>query len=228
MGGATSGRGGGGGRRRSASRRPGDANGRGGDGLPAGVLLTPGAGASADHSSLLAVEASLSEIGVPVRRMDFPYRLAGRRAPDRPAVLVAAVVAGTEAFAGELGVATSSLALGGRSMGGRMCSMAVADGLPAAALLLVSYPLHPPGHPEKPRTDHFPRLRVPCLFVSGTRDAFGSPAELEAATAAIPGPVTHCWVEGGDHGLRRRDQEVAEVVTGFLTGRSKAHTFPSA
>lgn len=191
-------------------------------GLPAGVLLTPGAGASADHPSLLAIEASLAEVGVPVRRMDFPYRQAGRRAPDRPAVLVAAVVAGAEAFAAELGVATGSLALGGRSMGGRMCSMAVADGLPAAALLLVSYPLHPPGHPERPRTEHFPRLRVPCLFVSGTRDAFGSPAELEAATAAIPGPVAHHWVEGGDHGLRRRDQEVAELVAGFLLKKASS------
>ena len=99
-----------------------------------------------------------------------------------------------------------------------MCSMAVADGLPALGLALVSYPLHPPGRPEKPRTDHFPQLSVPCLFVSGTRDAFGSVAELEAATAAIPGPVTHVWIDGGDHGLRGRDQQVAEVVRDWVLG----------
>ena len=99
--------------------------------------------------------------------------------------------------------------LGGRSMGGRMCSMAVAEGLPARGLVLISYPLHPPGRPDRLRVEHFPALRVPCLFVSGTRDAFGSPDELEAATAAIPGPVTHHWIEGKDHGLRGVDAEVA-------------------
>ena len=89
--------------------------------------------------------------------------------------------------------------------------MAVAEGLPAAVLVLVSYPLHPPGRPDRLRTDHLGALSVPCLFVSGTRDAFGTPEELEAASAAIPGPVTHEWIEGGDHGLRR-DAPVAEIV----------------
>ena len=148
--------------------------------------------------------------------MDFPYRLAGRRAPDRPPVLLAAVVDAATQLAESAGVAPDRLALGGRSMGGRICSMAVADGLPAAALVLVSYPLHPPGRPDRLRTDHFGALRVPCLFVSGTRDAFGSPAELEAATAAIAGPVTHVWIDGGDHGLRRKDDDVAEAVRRWL------------
>ena len=102
-------------------------------------------------------------------------------------------------------------------MGGRICSMAVAQGLPAAALVLVSYPLHPPGRPD-PRTEHFPDLEVPCLFVSGTRDAFGSPQELEDASATIPGPVTHAWVEGAGHGLRGADTEVAEVVGAWVHG----------
>jgi hypothetical protein len=97
-----------------------------------------------------------------------------------------------------------------------MCSMAVAEGLPAAGLVLVSYPLHPPGRPDQLRTEHFGHLRVPCLFVSGTRDAFATRAELELAVGAIPGPVTVHWLEGGDHGLRRRDGEVAEVVSGWL------------
>jgi predicted alpha/beta-hydrolase family hydrolase len=101
-------------------------------------------------------------------------------------------------------------------MGGRMCSMAVADGLPAAGLVLISYPLHPPGRPEKARTEHLPAIEVPCLFVSGTRDAFGSPAELEAATAAIARPVTHVWIDGGDHSLRRKDAAVADAVRSWL------------
>jgi uncharacterized protein len=183
---------------------------------PAGLLLAPGAGAGSDQSSLIAIDDAVSATGVRVARMDFPYRLAGRRAPDRPPVLLAAVVDAATQLAQSAGVAPDRLALGGRSMGGRICSMAVADGLPAAALVLVSYPLHPPGRPDRLRTDHFGALGVPCLFVSGTRDAFGSPAELEAATAAIAGPVTHVWVDGGDHGLRRQDDEVAEAVRRWL------------
>lgn len=183
---------------------------------PAGLLLAPGAGADRNAPALLAVEAALDP--VPVVRMDFPYRKAGRRAPDRAPVLVRAVVEEAEAMAASLGVTTGDLVLGGRSMGGRMCSMAVAEGLPAAGLVLVAYPLHPPGRPERARTDHLPALHVPCLFVSGTRDAFGTPAELEAATAAIPGRVTHVWVDGRGHDLRRSDAEVAAAVAAWLVG----------
>jgi hypothetical protein len=95
--------------------------------------------------------------------------------------------------------------------------MAVAEGLPAAALVLISYPLHPPGKPERLRTEHFPSLALPCLFVSGTKDAFGTRQELEAATASIPGPVTHEWVEGGSHGLRNADARVAAVVRRWIS-----------
>jgi predicted alpha/beta-hydrolase family hydrolase len=101
-------------------------------------------------------------------------------------------------------------------MGGRMCSMAVAEGLPAAGLVLISYPLHPPGKPEKLRTEHLPLIEVPCLFLSGDRDPFGTPAELEAATAAIPGPVTHHWIPGGRHDLARSDDEICDVVARWV------------
>jgi len=180
--------------------------------VPAGLVLTPGAGAGSDQPSLVAIEEALAPAGVRVDRIDFPYRLAGKKAPDRSPVLLATVIEAADALAADLGVDGTRIAVGGRSMGGRMCSMAVADGLAAAALVLVSYPLHPPGKPERLRTEHFPSITVPCLFVSGTRDSFGTPAELESATAAIPGPVTHVWLEGGDHGLRRKDAEVADHV----------------
>lgn len=183
---------------------------------PAGLLLAPGAGAGSDQPALVAIDEAVTAAGVVVARMDFPYRLAGRRAPDRPPVLLAAVVEAATALAEAAGTTTARLALGGRSMGGRMCSMAVADGLPAAALVLVSYPLHPPGKPERLRTDHFGALDLPCLFVSGTRDTFGTPDELETATAAIPGAVTHVWIDGGDHGLRGKDRQVTDAVTGWL------------
>jgi predicted alpha/beta-hydrolase family hydrolase len=175
-----------------------------------GLLLTPGAGADRNQSALVAVDDAATALGMTVVRMDFPYRIAGRRAPDREPVLLEAVRAGAAGF-------TGPLVLGGRSMGGRICSMAVADGLPAVGLVLISYPLHPPGKPTVLRTGHFARLTVPCLFLSGTRDAFGTPAELEAATAAIPGSVTHEWLEGKDHSLRGCDAQVAENVAAWLT-----------
>jgi len=182
------------------------------------VLLTPGAGSGRDHPSLVAIEEALAPAGVPVARLDFPYRKAGRRAPDRLPVLVAAVRDGASELTARAGVAPGSVVVGGRSLGGRVCSVAVAEGLAARAVVLVSYPLHPPGRPERLRVEHFPALGVPCLFVSGTRDAFARPQELEEAVAAIPGPVTHVWMEGGDHGLRGRDAEVAEAVGEWVLG----------
>jgi predicted alpha/beta-hydrolase family hydrolase len=153
---------------------------------------------------------------LPVVRMDFPYRKAGRKAPDKAPVLVRSVVEEAEALARSLGVGTEALVLGGRSMGGRMCSMAVAEGLPAAGLVLLAYPLHPPGRPEKLRTEHLPDVRVPCLFVSGTRDPFGSPDELAAALEQVGGPVTVHLVEGGGHDLKRADAAVAAVVADWV------------
>jgi predicted alpha/beta-hydrolase family hydrolase len=184
---------------------------------PLGLLLAPGAGADRTQASLVAIDEAVSARGAEVVRMDFPYRRAGRRAPDRAPVLVASVVAEAADLAGR----SDPVVLGGRSMGGRMCSMAVAEGQPAAGLVLISYPLHPPGRPEKRRDAHFPQLALPCLFLSGTRDAFASPDELTEAVAAIPGPVTLEWSAGGDHGLRGRDVEVAGIVADWLAG-----TFP--
>ncbi len=187
----------------------------------AGLLLAPGASAGRDQPALVAIDDAVSATGIVVERMDFPYRLEGRRAPDRPAVLVESVVRNAGDLADRIGARQNRIALGGRSMGGRMASVAVAEGLPAAGLVLVSYPLHPPGRPEKSRTEHLGAIAVPCLFVSGTRDAFGTREELESATLAIRGPVTHVWIEGGDHGLRRRDAEVASIVASWLRGPSK-------
>jgi predicted alpha/beta-hydrolase family hydrolase len=191
----------------------------------AGLLLTPGASATREQPSLVALDEAVTALGVRVERMDFPYTQAGRRAPDRPPVLLQAVEDGAARLT-DAGV--DDLYLGGRSMGGRMCSMAVAEGrIPAArGLVLVSYPLHPPGKPENLRTAHFPDLHVPCLFVSGTKDTFGRPEELEEATRAIPGEVTHVWIEGGDHGLRRKDAAVVEAVTAWLAPRVGASAAP--
>jgi uncharacterized protein len=199
------------------------------------LLLAPSAGAGRDQSGLVAIDRAVSPLGLRVERIDFPYRLAGRRFPDPAPVLIETVSSAARSLAvraragdsdgagnaapGSVDTSgvpdTSSVVLGGRSMGGRMCSMAVAEGLPAAGLVLVSYPLHPPGRPDKLRTEHLGRLEVPCIFVSGTRDAFGSRSELEDATAVIAGPVTHAWVEG-DHGLKGRDALVASLVAEWI------------
>jgi predicted alpha/beta-hydrolase family hydrolase len=189
----------------------------GGSGPVAGLLLTPGAGAGRDQPALVAVDEAVTERGVPVERIEFPGRTAGSRRPDPPNVCIATVRSAASDLAGRLAVPTSAIAVGGRSMGGRMCSMAAAGGLEVAALVLLSYPLHPAKSPEKLRVAHFPSLDMPCLFVSGRRDALGAPEEIERETAAIPGPVTLVFLDG-DHSLRRRDGEVAEIVADWLTG----------
>jgi hypothetical protein len=180
-----------------------------------GLLLTHGAGGHRDQPALVAIADALAPL--PVRRMNFPYRdLGPKRPPDRAPKLIAAIEEQAVSFCAEHHIRASRLALGGRSMGGRMCSMAVAEGLPAAALVLIAYPLHPPGKPEKLRVEHLPALTVPCLFVSGTRDPFATPDELEAATAVIGGPVTHHWVNGKGHDLKGADESVALVIRDWL------------
>jgi predicted alpha/beta-hydrolase family hydrolase len=175
---------------------------------PKGLFLTPGAGSSADHPSLRAIEAALAG-DLAVVRHDFPYRREGRKAPDRAPKAIADILEH---------VPGPGWVLGGRSFGGRMCSMAVAEGYAAAGLVLICYPLHPPGKPEQLRTEHLPKLTVPCLFISGTKDAFGAPAELEAATAVIPGAVTHVWVDGKGHDLRGAESFLAETVSTWVRG----------
>ena len=172
---------------------------------PAALLLAPGASADRNHPSLLAIEAAVEPM--PVARIDLP---------NRPPAAIQRVRDEAETLLASHGKKPKSLALGGRSYGGRMCSMAVAEGLPASALVLISYPLHPPGKPEALRVDHFPSLDVPCLFVSGTKDPFGTPAELERHTKEIAGPVTHLWIEGGGHGFKNRDEQVAADVAAWL------------
>jgi predicted alpha/beta-hydrolase family hydrolase len=178
------------------------------------LLLFPGAGSSSEHTSLVAIERAVA----PMRcvRADFPYRKAGRRAPDRAPVLLQAVVDEAEAMG------PGPLYLGGRSMGGRMCSMAVAagsigGGIVPAGLILISYPLHPPGKPDRLRVEHLADLDVPCLFVHGTKDPFATPDELQRWTATIPGPVTHVFVDGKGHDLKGADALVASTVAEWLT-----------
>lgn len=161
---------------------------------PAGLLLLPGAGADRDSRTLVALERALAPF--PVRRVDFPGRAAGRRGPERAPVAIAHVRAEADRFAADLGVDPAAVVLGGRSFGARMSSMAVAEGQSAAGLVLLSYPLHPPGRPDRLRVEHLPALHVPVLAVSGRSDPFGTPEELAEHLATVPGPLTTVLVPG--------------------------------
>ena len=178
------------------------------------LLLFPGAGGGCDHHTLQAIEEGLAP--TPVVRRDFPYRKEGRRAPDRAPKLIGAIRDEVDALVDAGTTESGGLVLGGRSMGGRMCSMAVAEGLPAAGLVLLSYPLHPPGKPERLRTDHFGAIDVPCLFVSGTRDPFGTPDELEAHVEAIPGPVSIVWLDGQRHDPKGCEDTIVDAIRDWL------------
>jgi predicted alpha/beta-hydrolase family hydrolase len=169
------------------------------------VLLAHGAGADMNSAALRVAADALAEAKIPTLRFNFPYKQAGRSAPDRPPVLDAAVREAAAELARLARVPMDRLVLGGRSMGGRICSLVAGDPLdpvPALGLALLSYPLHPPGKPETLRVEHFKRLTMPVLFASGTRDAFGTPAELKRHAKKIKGPVMFYWVETGDHSVR--------------------------
>lgn len=171
---------------------------------PAGLIITPGASADRDHAALVAIADGIPELAV-VR-----LTLGTNRVPTA----VRKIVEAGEELTAELGVEPDQIAYGGRSFGGRACSCAVAEGLPAAALVLLSYPLHPPGKPDNLRTDHFADITVPTLFVSGTRDPFGSPAEFEEHVPDIPASTTVEWVNGNHS--PKDNEGIVDIVRSFL------------
>ena len=182
------------------------------------VLLAHGAGADRNAPVLVAVAETLADVGVPSLRFDYPYRTKGRKAPDRAAVLDDATRAAAAELARRARLPPERLVLGGRSMGGRYCSLVVGDEhdpVPALGLLLLGYPLHAAGKRDRPRAEHFPRLGVPCLFVSGTRDAMAGSDDLARAAKRIPAAVSFHWLDGADHGyrpLRSTGRTAADVV----------------
>ena len=187
------------------------------DGKPRATLVFGhGAGGDMTHPTLAAIAEGLAVDGVEVVRFNFPYREAGRKAPDRQDRLEACYWA----VAKEVAEGTDKLYLGGGSMGGRIATHIVADGFPAAGLVLQSYPLHPPGKPERIRDEHLTRIGVPMLYVWGTRDNFATADLMRATTAKLP-TATLYPIEGADHGLKVRgrtmDEVHAEVVRTIAT-----------
>jgi uncharacterized protein len=165
------------------------------------LLLTHGAGSNAQAPLLIALAETFSAAGFTVLRCDLPYRQSRSFGPPGPGD-AARDRAGLKNALAVMSKFSSRLFLGGHSYGGRQSSMLAAEdpGL-VAALLLLSYPLHPPRKPEQQRTQHLPDLRTPALFVSGTRDPFGSIAELTQALKMIPAKTKLLAIEGAGHDL---------------------------
>jgi predicted alpha/beta-hydrolase family hydrolase len=195
------------------------------------VVVAHGAGAGMEHPFLTGFTAALNGLGVATLRFNFPYREAGRKFPDRPPVAIAAWRVALAAAADQAAAHgdTGPLWAAGKSFGGRMASMAVADGMEAAGLVYLGYPLHPPGKPEKLRDEHLYGLTTPMLFLQGSRDTFATPELLADVVSRIGSSAVLTWVEGGDHsfavaGLKRPAAEVgaslALPVAAFVLGKS--------
>jgi len=180
------------------------------------LVITHGASGNSNAALLVALAEAFAQTGISVLRCDLPYRQRKPNGPPSPANasldqqgLRRAVAVMRQLFPGRA-------FLGGSSYGGRQASM-LAGSQPSLAdgLLLLSYPLHPPGKPVRLRTEHFPALRAPTLFVSGTRDAFGTIDELQTAIKLIPARTNLVAVDGAAHGLsdKKKQDGIVKLVT---------------
>ncbi|MCR2818491.1 dienelactone hydrolase family protein [Microbacterium sp. zg.Y1090] len=193
----------------------------------AAMAVAHGAGAGYRHPFLVGFTRGMVAAGVATLRFNFPYVEAGRRMPGPPAAAVVTWQA-AEATLRELHPDLPLWAVG-KSYGGRMASLAAADGMIApTGLVYLGYPLHPPGRPDKPRVDHLPRVTPPQLFVEGTNDPFVDPHEqLQQAVATCRDASVH-WIEGGNHsfevkGRRRPADEIGEQLAADVAGWMRTH-----
>jgi predicted alpha/beta-hydrolase family hydrolase len=179
------------------------------------LVLAHGAGAGQKHPFMVASAKGLAARRISVVTFDFPYMRQKRHVPDKAPVLEAAfrdVIDATREWSG-----TTQVFIGGKSMGGRMATHLGAQGLEGLlGIVALGYPLHPPGRPDKPRTEHLPSIRVPVLIVQGERDTFGTPDELKPVIATMKAKVTLQVVAGGDHSLTVRGKKKDEAFQGVL------------
>jgi predicted alpha/beta-hydrolase family hydrolase len=175
-------------------------------GAEVSLILGHGAGAGQNSAFMVKFAAELASRGIETITFNFAYTEAGRRVPDRNDRLEAAWRRVIAAYRnGEFGAQTRRLAIGGKSMGGRIASqVAAVDGEGIAGLVFLGYPLHPPGRPDKLRSAHLPQIRVPMLFVQGSRDTFGTPQELTPILNTLHAPAELCVLEDGDHSFKVR------------------------
>jgi uncharacterized protein len=202
---------------RGLLHRPAHANG-------SALVLTHGAGGNCNAPLLVALADAFAEAGYLVLRCDLPYRQHRPYGPPGPGDAKRDRAGLKNALAVLRKMVTDRVFIGGQSYGGRQASMLCAEETSsaplAAGLLLLSYPLHPPGKPEQLRTQHFSHLHTPTLFVEGTRDPFGSIAEIEQAIKQIPGKTKLLPVEGAGHdlgfkGKAKRGELPKAVLTEF-------------
>ena len=167
-----------------------------------GLILTHGAGANCQSKLLTSVAAAFADAGFMVLRCDLPFRQARPHGPPSPSGAAQDRQGLRRAVEVLRQRVSGRVFLGGHSYGGRQATMLAAeDPQVADALLLLSYPLHPPRKPTELRTAHFPRIKTPALFVHGTRDPFGSPQEMQAALEIIPARARLLEIEGAGHEL---------------------------
>ena len=181
---------------------------------PATVILAHGAGAGQTHPFMTAVARGLSERGVDVFTFDFPYMQQGRKMPDRMPQLVACYRAAIDKAREDFGSARQRLFIGGKSMGGRSATHVAADDpdLPIKGIVLLGYPLHPPGRPDQLRDAHLSNVKRPMLFVQGTRDTFGTPDELRPVLAKLSPTPTLYEVEREGHSFKIDDHILTTIV----------------
>jgi uncharacterized protein len=190
----------------------------------AGLVLTHGAGGNCTMPLLVAAAQAFCAAGYHVLRCDLPFRQRRPKGPPSPAGAAADREGLRLATAALRALGPRRIVLGGQSYGGRQATMLAADEPDlAVALLLFSYPLHPPGKPERLRVEHFPRLRTPCVFVSGTADPFGTPAELHGAVAAVPALTVMITVDGAGHDLKRGRLDLTPVVAAVSRTQAQAN-----
>jgi uncharacterized protein len=180
----------------------------------AALVVAHGAGAGMDHPFLAGFAGAVNDLGVASLRFNFPYIEAGRRSPDPVPAAIASYEAAFQVAVERAG--PLPVAVGGKSYGGRIASMAVADGMAAAALVFLGYPLHPPGKPERVRDEHLYGINVPMLFLRGSRDPFSDAAVLEPVIERLGDRAVLQTVDGGGHSFERSRKEDARDVGGSL------------
>ena len=159
-----------------------------------------GAGGHMEDAGMQRLSTVLRGRGVDVLRFNFLYRALGSRRPDLMPRLIECFEAVVALARAELG--KSRVIISGRSMDGRAASMMAAEGFDCDGLLLLAYPLHPPGKPERLRVEHLPKIRVPVLCINGTRDTFCTRELMEKALESVQTDWTMHWIEGADHSFR--------------------------
>ena len=192
-------------------------------GADAGLVLTHGAGGDCTMPLLVAAANAFCAAGYDGLRCDLPFRQRRPKGPPSPAGAAADRAGLRQAVAALRALGPRRIVLGGQSYGGRQATMLAAEQPDLeTTLLLFSYPLHPPGKPERLRIAHFPRLRVPCVFVAGTVDPFAAPGELRDAIAAIPAFTEVITIDGAGHDLKRGRFDLAPVVAAMSRAEAAA------